>query len=97
MARALFKSWFVAFDPVHAKAALKQRHAANFLSRREVIGASNVLVLISTGWTPAIAALFPDSFVDSELGSDPGRVGRLRLLGDHVVNFVVETHSGISG
>ena len=27
MARALFKSWFVDFDPVHAKAALK-RHAA---------------------------------------------------------------------
>ena len=33
MARALFKSWFVDFDPVHAKAALK-RHAADPIPRR---------------------------------------------------------------
>lgn len=33
MARALFKSWFVDFDPVHAKAALKH-HAANQIPRR---------------------------------------------------------------
>ena len=33
MARALFKSWFVDFDPVHAKATLK-RHAANQTPRR---------------------------------------------------------------
>ncbi len=33
MARALFKSWFVDFDPVHAKAALKH-HAANPIPRR---------------------------------------------------------------
>ena len=33
MARALFKSWFVDFDPVHAKATLK-RHAANPIPRQ---------------------------------------------------------------
>ena len=33
MARALFKSWFVDFDPVHAKATLK-RHAANQAPRQ---------------------------------------------------------------
>ena len=33
MARALFKSWFVDFDPVHAKATLKH-HAANQAPRR---------------------------------------------------------------
>ncbi len=33
MARALFKSWFVDFDPVHAKAALKH-HAANQIPRQ---------------------------------------------------------------
>ena len=33
MARALFQSWFVDFDPVHAKAALKH-HAANPIPRR---------------------------------------------------------------
>jgi type I restriction enzyme, S subunit len=46
MARALFQSWFVDFDPVHAKAAGRQ----------------------PSGMDAKTAALFPDSFQDSELG-----------------------------
>jgi type I restriction enzyme S subunit len=49
MAKALFKSWFVDFDPVYAKAA--GRHPA--------------------GMDRATADLFPESFVDSELGKIP--------------------------
>jgi type I restriction enzyme S subunit len=49
MTMALFKSWFVDFDPVHAKAA----------GRRPA------------GMDKATADLFPDSFVDSELGKTP--------------------------
>jgi type I restriction enzyme S subunit len=49
MAKALFKSWFVDFDPVHAKAAGRQ----------------------PAGMDRATADLFPDSFVDSELGKTP--------------------------
>ena len=49
MARALFKSWFVDFDPVRAKAEGRQ----------------------PAGMDAATAALFPDSFVDSELGMIP--------------------------
>lgn len=49
MARALFQSWFVDFDPVKAKAAGKQ----------------------PPGLKPEIAALFPDSFEESELGRVP--------------------------
>jgi type I restriction enzyme S subunit len=49
MARALFKSWFVDFDPVRAKAEGRQ----------------------PAGMDAATAALFPDSFVDSELGLVP--------------------------
>jgi type I restriction enzyme S subunit len=49
MAKALFKSWFVDFDPVHAKAAGRQ----------------------PAGMDKATADLFPDSFVDSELGKIP--------------------------
>ena len=45
MARALFQSWFVDFDPVRAK-----------LDGREPVGID-----------PASAALFPDTFQDSEL------------------------------
>jgi type I restriction enzyme S subunit len=48
MARALFKSWFVDFDPVRAKAEGRD-----------------------TGLPDHIAALFPESFEDSELGETP--------------------------
>lgn len=48
-ARAIFKSWFVDFDPVRAKATGQH----------------------PPGMKPEIAALFPDAFVDSELGRIP--------------------------
>ena len=48
MARALFKSWFVDFDPVRAKAEGRD-----------------------PGLPKPLADLFPDSFVDSELGEIP--------------------------
>jgi type I restriction enzyme S subunit len=49
MARALFQSWFVDFDPVRAK-----------LDGRQPFGLD-----------PGIAALFPDTFQDSDLGHVP--------------------------
>jgi type I restriction enzyme S subunit len=49
MARALFQSWFVDFDPVRAK-----------LDGRQPVGLDT-----------ATAALFPDSFQDSEVGNIP--------------------------
>jgi type I restriction enzyme S subunit len=49
IARAIFTSWFVDFDPVHAKA------------RGET----------PAGMDAATAALFPDAFVESELGPIP--------------------------
>jgi type I restriction enzyme S subunit len=60
MARALFKSWFVDFDPVRAKAAGRD-----------------------PGLPPDLAALFPDSFQDSELGEIPVRWG-VRALPDAI-------------
>ena len=48
MAQAMFKSWFIDFDPVRAKAEGRD-----------------------TGLPPDVAALFPDSFEDSELGRIP--------------------------
>jgi type I restriction enzyme S subunit len=57
MARALFQSWFVDFDPVRAK-----------LDGRQPVGLD-----------PGTAALFPDSFHDSQIGHIPTgwEVGRL--------------------
>ena len=62
IARALFKSWFVNFDPVHAKAEDR-----------------------NTGLPKEIADLFPDSFVDSELGKIPrgwsiSKIGKLATV-----------------
>ena len=69
MSRALFKSWFVDFDPVHAKATLK--HHAAILPQ----GGSDWSVERARAYLdrmdPDIAALFPDSLVDSQLGPIP--------------------------
>jgi type I restriction enzyme S subunit len=59
IAQALFKSWFVDFDPVHAK---MQGRAPE-------------------GMDEATAALFPDSFEESELGDVP-KGWRVERLGE---------------
>jgi type I restriction enzyme S subunit len=69
IAQALFKSWFVDFDPVHAK---QQGRAPE-------------------GMDEATAALFPDSFVESELGLVPtgwrvSTVGHEITTVDYVAN-----------
>ncbi|MEO8122195.1 MAG: restriction endonuclease subunit S, partial [Rhodoferax sp.] len=55
MARAIFQSWFVDFDPVRAKAS----------------GEPIDSICCRLGLTPELLALFPDSFEDSELGEIP--------------------------
>ena len=55
IARAIFKSWFVNFDPVRAKASGEPPES---ICRR-------------LGLTPDVLALFPDRLVDSELGEIP--------------------------
>ena len=61
IAQALFKSWFVDFDPVRAKAEGRQPE----------------------GMDATTAALFPDSFEESELGVVP-RGWRIMPIGDAV-------------
>jgi type I restriction enzyme S subunit len=55
MTQAIFKSWFVDFDPVRAKMAGESRE--NICKRLKL--------------TPEILDLFPDRLVDSELGEIP--------------------------
>ncbi len=55
IARAIFKSWFVDFDPVCAKASGEHN---DFICRRLSL-------------TSDLLALFPDSFQDSDLGKIP--------------------------
>jgi type I restriction enzyme S subunit len=68
-ARAIFKSWFVDFDPVHAKLALSNDEGA--------AGEQ------PTGLAPQIADLFLDGFEESELGEIP-RGWKVEPIGDLV-------------
>lgn len=70
MARALFKSWFVDFDPVRAKAEGRQ----------------------PSHMSAATAALFPDSFEQSEIGPIPSG-WRIETIGDAVTVFGGSTPS----
>ncbi len=63
MARALFKSWFVDFDPVCAKAVVRREHPD--WSNAQVSRAACPTL------KPEIAELFPDEFETSELGEIP--------------------------
>ncbi len=71
-AQAIFKSWFVDFDPVHAKATGKQPQGMN----------------------PEIAALFPDSFEDTDLGTIPKgwRLGGLDSLGEFLNGLALQKY-----
>ena len=81
MARALFKSWFVDFDPVRAKAALKQHDLGHHAvpdgepSGNGAAPAAEWTVerarVYLDGMDPQIVDLFPDRLVDSELGEIP--------------------------
>ena len=70
MARALFKSWFVDFDPVRAKAALKHHDTNHSPLEGESASVERARAYLDS-MDPNIAALFPDRFVDSELGPIP--------------------------
>jgi type I restriction enzyme S subunit len=77
MARAIFQSWFVDFDPVKAKAAVRREHPR--WTDEQVSRAACPKL------KPEIAALFPDRFEDSPLGPIPagwrvGTVGEIVTL-----------------
>ena len=86
MARALFKSWFVDFDPVRAKAALKQHvHSAVPPSGNGTAPAGEWTVERARAYLdlvdPQIVGLFPDRLVLSELGEIP-QGWEIRTLGE---------------
>ena len=63
MARAIFKSWFVDFDPVRAKGAVRREHPRWTNEQVSRAACPNL--------RPDLAALFPDTLEDSELGEIP--------------------------
>jgi len=73
MARAIFKSWFIDFDPVRAKARVRREHPK--WTDDQVSRAACPKL------KPEIARLFPDSFEDSELGEIP-KGWEVKTIGD---------------
>jgi type I restriction enzyme S subunit len=78
MARAIFKSWFIDFDPVRAKAAVRREHPKWTDEQVSRTACPNL--------KPEIARLFPDSFEYSELGEIP-KGWRIRAL-DEIACFL---------
>ncbi len=68
MARAVFKSWFVDFDPVRAKCRGEPVCSPQF---GQVPHSGQAHRPAPTKWPQHILDLFPDRFVDSELGEIP--------------------------
>ena len=76
IAQALFKSWFVDFEPVRAKIVAKQEGNDPELAAMCVISGKSEVELHQMAEDDfaelqATAALFPDEFVESELGEVP--------------------------
>ena len=76
MAQAIFKSWFIDFDPVHAKIAAKQEGKDSELAAMCAISGKSEAELQQMAEDDlaelhATAALFPDELVESELGEVP--------------------------
>ncbi len=76
MAQAIFKSWFVDFDPVKAKVAAKQEGRDPLRAAMSVISGKSdaeLDTLPPEQYTQlaATAALFPDEMEESELGEIP--------------------------
>ena len=68
MAQALFKSWFVDFDPVHVKLTCKSEEALNIAAKK-------------LGISKEILDLFPNELEESELGMIP-KGWRVKKLGE---------------
>lgn len=76
MAQAIFKSWFVDFDPVKAKIAAKAEgrdplHAAMSVISGKPVAKFDTLRPEAFKQLAATAALFPDEMQESELGEIP--------------------------
>ena len=76
IAQALFKSWFVDFEPTRAKIAAKQngqdpQRAAMVAISGKSLAELDQLSAAQQAQLNTTAALFPDTLVDSELGEIP--------------------------
>ncbi len=79
MAQALFKSWFIDFEPVKAKIAAKEAGTDPELAAIKAISPNIDLDDSSLKELKEIAALFPDEMEESELGEVPKgwKVGKM--------------------
>jgi type I restriction enzyme S subunit len=97
IARAIFKSWFVDFDPVRANA---QRRGAEAQRRKEKQREdSAALRLGGSALNVDITELFPDEFVESEVGEIPEgwTVQGLSEIGTFLNGLALQKYPPING
>ncbi|MFZ2288458.1 MAG: restriction endonuclease subunit S [Halopseudomonas yangmingensis] len=109
IAQALFKSWFVDFDPVRAKAEGRARQDGERSGQPRMPQASDLprpgaeagaeAQGQPEGMDAATAALFPDSFEESELGLVPKgwRVGKVEDVMDLPYGKALKSTDRIDG
>ncbi len=105
MARAIFKSWFVDFDPVVANAVRAGKPVPERFAKAAARFRTGVSVAQGAaqtgGLAPHIAELFPDGFEDSELGEIPrgwevGSLGKVTgFLGGYAFKSKDWTDQGV--
>ena len=99
MAQAIFRSWFVDFDPVKAKIAAKAEGRDPLRAAMSAISGKtdaelDVLPLEQHAQLAATATLFPDEMVESELGEIPNgwkcdSFGAIALLAKGSINPLI--------
>ncbi len=107
IAQALFKSWFVDFEPVKAKIAAKQAGAnAEQIEQAALCAISGKTPEQLAQLNPQIlqqlkttAALFPDALVDSELGEIPEgwEINEIKALASVISKGTTPTRGDING
>ena len=100
-ARAIFKSWFIDFDPLRRNAAKGRNQPSPPAPLPEAEGRKRTLLPLGEGGrrpgedsVESLNQLFPDAFEDSELGEIPKgwRVGCLGDVAEHPRRSVQSKH-----
>lgn len=93
MAKAIFKSWFVDFDVVKAKAALATRKGSPTKTLGDDALSTKADIMREYHLTEELYDLFPSSFEDSSLGPIPSgwKVGKLANLTNILGGFAFKS------
>ncbi len=99
MAQAIFKSWFIDFDPVRRNSELRRVNSERGKKRSRTKPPSRLADSQCSIPNAQFDSLFPDSFVDSELGEIPAgwAVTPLDEIADFLNGLACQKYPAIDG